>query len=592
MRNCISVLLILAFFSPALASQQKASTAQRKAEEAQRRTQAIDILRRVVESAADIADTETRVNVLNGALALLWKHDQPYARAAFIKSIATLSDRFASSATEKDERAELRLSIGMLLRSFARHDPNAAAQQLDKFQKLVEDVLKGNSLSSRERLSLAEASLETDPVQSAALAAKALDNGVPGSLPAYLNELERRDASAAASLFRVALSKLADPRLSAPIELITLSTYVFRESEMAVPVVGFGNPHSLLEFGTFVSPLSPPTRDLNQELVAAYIAASAAYLNANAIASEQKDPPDANQVAFSFFLVKKLRGYVEKLGLNGSQNWVVFDTKYTLLAERAKLSERALTGLASTAQRIVSANTVFRFDGGDAAFTAAEKTADAEKRAQLLAYGIRQQIEDGKFAEAVQKLADLQDDKLREQLNTHLSFRMAQVSLNTLEWDSFNAQLNRLSDARLRTYLILSAALAASDARNKNMSSEFLLMAMASLAKIDEVEARAAALIATTGMLYAGGDATTGAQVLTDSVNAINRAPRYDGAAYGVTIEAAKSNLWFSLPKFDLSHCFEQAAKRDWTGALAAAQSIESKALKAQAYIAACRNVL
>jgi hypothetical protein len=37
---------------------------------------------------------------------------------------------------------------------------------------------------------------------------------------------------------------------------------------------------------------------------------------------------------------------------------------------------------------------------------------------------------------------------------------------------------------------------------------------------------------------------------------------------------------------------FEQAAKRDWQGALAAAQSIESKALRSQAYIAACRNVL
>jgi hypothetical protein len=39
-------------------------------------------------------------------------------------------------------------------------------------------------------------------------------------------------------------------------------------------------------------------------------------------------------------------------------------------------------------------------------------------------------------------------------------------------------------------------------------------------------------------------------------------------------------------------HCFEQAAKRDWPAALAAAQSIESKVLRMQAYIAACRNVL
>jgi len=75
-------------------------------------------------------------------------------------------------------------------------------------------------------------------------------------------------------------------------------------------------------------------------------------------------------------------------------------------------------------------------------------------------------------------------------------------------------------------------------------------------------------------------------------VNTINRASQYDGGGYGVTLETAMSKVWLPLTKFDLRYCFEQAAKRDWPGALAAAQSIESKALRSQAYIAACRNVL
>jgi hypothetical protein len=57
-------------------------------------------------------------------------------------------------------------------------------------------------------------------------------------------------------------------------------------------------------------------------------------------------------------------------------------------------------------------------------------------------------------------------------------------------------------------------------------------------------------------------------------------------------LEVSKAKVWLPLSKFDLSHCFEQAAKRDWPGALAAAQSIQSKALRSQAYIAACRTVL
>ena len=59
------------------------------------------------------------------------------------------------------------------------------------------EVLKGNSLSSGERLSIAEASLDADTDQSVALAAQVLETGVPGTFPSYLNELEQRDANAA-----------------------------------------------------------------------------------------------------------------------------------------------------------------------------------------------------------------------------------------------------------------------------------------------------------------------------------------------------------------------------------------------------------
>jgi hypothetical protein len=602
MRKRISLLFTLALLVPIAAAQDNvrkpqhsgsaSETAQRKAEEAQRKTQAVDILKGVVESAADIQESRTRMAVLTSALNLLWKHDEAYARASFIKFAADLSDRFAADATERQERSEIRASMGILLTAFAHHDPQAAARLLDKFQKLLEDVLKGNSLSPGERLSLAQASLHSDALQSAALAAKVLEVSVPGSLPSYLNELEQRDGEAAVSLFRVALPILARGRVYSPVQIIILSTYVFRESQMSVPMVRGGRDGVPLEFGTFATPLSPPSRDLNRPLAAAYLAASGTYLNAEAIGLEQRADLDAIHVGLSFFLVKKLVGYANSVGLDGGQNWPLLDAKYTMLAERAKLSGPALNGLATVAQRIVSENTVFRFDAGEAALAAAEKAGDPAERAELLATGIRQLIDDGKYAEAAQKIADLQNDKFREQLNTYLSFRMAEASLKKLDWDSFNVQINRVSDARLRTYLVLSAALAASDAKKKKMCSEFLLTAMASFPKIEDQDARAAAFVTTAGILYETVNASWTAQVLTAGVSAINHASRYDGGVYGVTLETAKSTVRLAIPKFDLNRCFEQAAKHDWAGALAAAQSIESKALRSQAYIAACRNVL
>jgi hypothetical protein len=331
---------------------------------------------------------------------------------------------------------------------------------------------------------------------------------------------------------------------------------------------------------------------MNRALVAAYLTASGAYLNAETTALEQRNDSDPIQLGLIFFLVKKLRGYADRLRLDGGQNWVVLDARFTMLAERAKLNDRTLSGLATVAQRIVTENTVFRFDSGETAFANAEKTSDPAERAELIAIGISQQIDDGKYEQAVQKIDELQDEKFREQLNTYLSFRMAEASLKKLEWDSFNTQVNRVTDARLRTYLMLSAALAASDTGKKKISSDFLLTAMASFPKIEDLDARAAALVTTAGILYATADASWSSQVLTEGVNAINRANGYDGGVYSVTLEAAKSKVLFPLLRFDLSHCFQQAAKRDWPGALAAAQSIQSKALRSQAYIAVCRSIL
>ena len=603
MLKLTSILLIVAFALSAVPAQQKvrektvsetrrAENAQRQAEEAQRKAQAIDILKNVVESAADIRETQTRVAVLTGALDLLWKYDEAYTRANFIKSATALSDRFASEATDRRERSEIRASMERLLHAFARHDSKAAERLLDKFQKLLEDVLKGNSVSPGERLSVAQAGLESDPMESAALAAKVLETGVPGSFPSYLNELEQRNSAAAAKVFGTALSILTSGRVYNPAQATLLSAYVFRESHVSVPVATGGRNGAPLEFGMFASPLSPPSRDLNQALVRAYLAAAHSYMSAEVIGLEQRVDPDAIHVALCLFLVKKLRGYAARLGFDSVRDWVVLDAKYTIVAERAKLSNQTVNGLATVAQRIVTENTVFRFDGGDAAFAAAETASDPAERQEMLATGIRQLIDEGKYADAVQKMTDIRDDKFRDQLNTYQSFRMAEASLRKHDWNGFNAQVNRLSEARLRTYLFLSAALSASNAGNKEMSSEFLVAAVASFPKIEEADARAAALITTAGILYASADASWGAQLLTEGVKAINRADHYEGGVYGVTLEAPKYKVWLPLSGSDLSHSFEQAAKRDWPGSLAAAQGIDSKALRSQAYIAACRNVL
>ena len=99
------------------------------------------------------------------------------------------------------------------------------------------------------------------------------------------------------------------------------------------------------------------------------------------------------------------------------------------------------------------------------------------------------------------------------------------------------------------------------------------------------------ALVTTAGIIF-DTDASWGAQVLSEGVKAVNRADRYDGGVYGVMLEAPRYKEWLPIPNSELTNLFQEAAKRDWTGSLAAAQGIESKALRSKAYIGVCRQVL
>jgi hypothetical protein len=598
MQKQISLILLLVCVANSAAAQikvrekEQGEAARRKAEIAQQKAQAVDLLKGVVEGCVEIPELQTRVSVLTSALDLLWKHDEDYARERFIKFAAALSDKFSSDSTDRNERTEIRAAHAVLLKAFARHDAQAAEQLLERFQKVLDQVVKGNAVSPNERLSVAQAGLESDVSQSVALAGKVLDSGVPGSFPSYMNELEQRDPVAAASLFRKAISNLAGGRVYTPIHATVLSAYVFREAQVSVPVPNGGRDGAPLEFGTFAMALSPANRSLDRELVAAYLSAAGVYLNSEAFGLERNTSPDASHVGFCFFLVKKLRAYADNLGFNPGQEWTVLDAKYVLLTERAKLTSTAVAGLSMVAQRIVNENTVFRFDAGDSAFAEAGRTRDPAERAEKLATGIRQMIDDGKYSEAVQKIDELQDAKSQDQLNAYRSFRMAQAATKKLDWDAFNAHVSRVSDPQLRSYLTLSAALAANNSGKKETSSEFLTAAIALLSKIDDFNSRAAVLMTVAGVLYSGVDVQLGAQVLSEGAKAINRAERYDGGVYRVTLEAPKYKELLPLPGSDLGHCFEQVAKQDWVGAVAVANGIESKALRSQAYIAASRNVL
>ncbi|MDT7603600.1 MAG: hypothetical protein QOF61_1597 [Acidobacteriota bacterium] len=566
-------------------------------EAASRRKQAVEILKGVVERAGEVENVEARASVTADALDLLWKHDETYARANFLKAFDALVSPSSSGAEGEKSRVEVKAAVNLLLKALAKHDPPSAAKLMERYRQLAESASKEDDdarVSQRDRLALARSSLDLDPAQSGALASKVIESGLPSSLPEYLYDLERHDKTVAESLYREAITALARGAYNTT-QATILSTSVFRERQPLYPIVPAGSEgNGSTVFGMMLVNISvaPPGEEVNQSLARAYLGAAGIFLNAQAVALEQSgESLDAGQVGYCYFLVKKLRAYADRLSLNGDHAWDALDAKFEILARRAKLSDDALGGLVMFAQRIATENNAIEFSDGSTDFANAEKTQDPTRKTELLASGIYELIGTGRFAEAEQKIADIKDGKIRERLSDYLHFREADAAIKKPDWDAARDQINRVGDEQLRSYLLLEAARVSLGGKRKDVSLEHLRALMSTIPKIDDPDERAMTLVAAAGTLYAV-DPQWGAQVLIDGVKAINNATAYRGSGYGVMIDSPKYKLWFPLADSDLSHCFEQAAKLDWANTVVAAQGINSKEVRAKAYVAACRAVL
>jgi hypothetical protein len=579
------------------ARENKAGAEEAEREAAGRRKQAVEILKGVVERAGELENVEARASVASDALDLLWKHDETYARANFLKAFDALAGQPSSESDGAKSRAEVKAAVNLLLKALARHDPPSAAKLMERYRRLAEAASQGDDdakVSQRDRLALARSSLDADPAQSAALASKIIESGLPNSLPEYLYDLERHDRAVADSLYREAIAALARGAYDTT-QATVLSTSVFRERQPLYPIVDAeSRGEGPTVFGMMLVNISvpPPGAEVNQSLARAYLAAAGLFLNAQAVALEQGgESADAARVGYCYFLAKKLRTYADRLGLNDDHSWDALDAKFEILARRAKLADDTLVGLARFAQRIATENNAIEFGDGSTDFANAEKTQDPARRAELLASGTYELIAAGRFAEARQKIADIRDRKARERLTDYLHFREAEAAIKKLDWDAVTDQISRVGDEQLRSYLWLEAARVSSGGKRRDVSLQYLRAVMSAIQKIDDPEERARVLTAAAGTLYAV-DPQWGAQALADAVKAINSATDYRGGGYGVMIDSPKYKLWFPLADSDLGHCFERAAKRDWANALAAAQGINSKELRSKAYVAACRAVL
>ncbi len=556
------------------------------------KAQAISVLHEVIDRSDRINDWEIQATLISNALDLLWKHEESYARSNLQRALDRFFLEYSSRTNTTQQRSQVVTGIKTLISSLAKHDPEGAAKALDRFGKLAEELSQtSENLSPRDRLAVAQSSLDVNARQSAMLAARVLSAGVPGTFPDYLYQLEVRDEESAADLYRAALSQLAGNPIYTPNHATILSAYAFREKLLVVEIRSNDKAATHIEFGSLTNNLSPPPKALNLELARAYLSVAYGFLAQRLIVLQPKTELDQEYLIQCYFLAMKLSAYAGRLNLNEGGRWEQLGRNYELLGQRAGLTNEELASLARLAERLVAEGSIFQFDDGASAFEKARVSRDREEKTAMLVRGIHELLEVGKFTEAEQKLGDIEDDAVLSRMMDYFHFRVARAAIRKRKWQDVSNHTHKIIDQQLATYLFLEGTGAAFKSGKKDVAFDYLQAAMSTVSRIDDKPSKAKALVAIGGLLVSVDPAWSSQSVL-DAARAINQAESYDGTNYSVTIELPKLNLFLPLNDSDINTCFERSARTDWPGTISAANTISKSEIRAMAQIAACRGVL
>lgn len=556
------------------------------------KAQAISVLHEIIDRSDQVKGWGSQATVISNALDLLWKHEELYARSNLQRALDHFFLEYSSRTNTTQQRSQVVTGIKTLISCLAKHDPEGAAKALDRFGKLTEELSQtSENLSTRDRLAVAQSSLDVNARQSAMLAARLLSAGVPGTFPDYLYQLEVRDEGSAADLYRAALSQLAGNPIYTPNHATILSAYAFREKLLVLQIRSINKETGQIDVGSLTNNLSPPPKTLNLELARAYLTVAYGFLEQRLIVLQPKTELDQEYLVRCYFLAKKLNAYAVRLNLNEGGRWEQLGRYYELLSQRAGLTNDELGSLARLAERLVAEGSIFQFDDGASAFEKARVSKDREEKTALLVRGIHELMEAGKFAEAEQRIGDIEDDAVASRMMDYFHFRIPRAAIRKRKWQDVSNHTHKIGDQQLATYLFLEATEAAFKTGKKDVASEYLQSAMSMVPRIDDKPSKAKALVAISGLLAAVDPAWSSQSVL-DAARAINQAESYDGTNYSVTIELPKLRLSLPLNDSDINTCFQRSARTDWPGTISAASTISKSEIRAMAQIAACRSVL
>jgi len=562
-------------------------------EKENQRQQAVLVIHRIIDQAQGISDIEVRTSVLSNALALLWNYDEQYAVSSFQRSIDRLLEKYSADDTTLAERLKLAAAIRQLIISVAPRNQAQADQALERYKKTTSEGASDDKrgLSLKERLSIAQANLDSDAKQSAALAEAILRSGVPAMFPDYLSKLEDRNPDLSNALYRAALSQLVSNPIFSPLHATILSASAFREKVLVIEIRINSAASPAPQFGVVTTNLFPGQPTVNTVLAAEYLMAAEAFLRQRLVALHGQTTLNPEYVAQCYFLAVKLNAYASRLSLAHDDRWRQLSVQFDLLADRAGVTPEDLNNMAQLAERLATEATFFKSDDGATAFEKAKESKDDAERTELLVRGIHELVEAQRYSEAERKLVEIKGEEIKVRVTDYLNFRAGKVAVAKRKWMDLSTYLARIGDVRFRTYLLLEGMDAAFKAKKKELASKYLQTLTDLISTIDDKSDKAKALIALSGVL-SSNESEESNQAMLDAIRAVNQADDYDGGDYSVTVALPKLSLSFRLKDSNIATSLQAFSRIDWERAINASNTISRVEIRAMAQIAACRAVL
>jgi hypothetical protein len=602
---CVFIWFLQGCLAPSVIGQEVGSRENQK-REAKKKADAndeyaISLLRGMIDQANSVEDIQSQAAIISEAAALVWKRDEVYAREAFKRTIDALVQDYESilSTPKLTKSDQVRLqkvgdATNILIKTLSRKDPALALLLLKRYQNARKNVLS-DSASSRsisEKFEVIRGAMDSDANEAAALAAENLSLGVPSSFPQFLYDLSSRNAAAAETLYRAALSLIVTNPRYTPRDVILLGAYPFRENAIILPRTGpSGDKSKEISIGVMTSPLSPTSKTADLRLGAEYATAAQAYLFKIARA----DNLQPERLAQSFFLAEKLSSYVDRLGLGDRAVWAGLRSSLQQLAKNVGVDDSNLQYLAGYANRIANNQVAFLFDNGATLFEKAKNVSDVKERTELLARGVVEAVQNGGFEVAEKRIPEIEDETVRRLLSDYLNTKVCEGLIKNSDWAGLLTRSRNISDPKLRAFLLLESAQSlgrtAKNKKSKQLLVEFWTRSIEALSQLTDGNAKASGLLVVAAGL-ASVDGEGSIRVMTDAIDEVNKAKDYVGGDYQVELSLMSFRLTFVLPDSDLETAFQSNAKHNWDAVIGLVERVNPKLLRLKARVAACRGIL